>query len=72
MKYEIWKSAYGNFVFSKKLSVVEAMALRDCGYTCEHEYEAVTKENAEAYFVGWVDNMAGDDDAERTDNPDLQ
>lgn len=72
MKYEIWKSSQGNFVFTSKLSVAEAIALRDCEYTCEHEYEAITKENAEAYFVGWVDNMGGFDDVAEKHGADAQ
>lgn len=65
MKFQIWmvlseRDEYP--VYTEALTPTESEALERLGYRLEHEYEAVNKEIAEAYFVGWCDNMAGVDD----------
>jgi hypothetical protein len=58
MKWEIWMAPEKYALFSEAMTPQEREALQTFGYTLEHEFEAVSKENAEAYFVGWCDNMA--------------
>jgi len=61
MKFQIWSDPDEKRepVYSRALSTAEVLALKVLGYEMVHEFDAVSKENAEAYFVGWCDNMKG-------------
>ncbi len=60
MKFQIWMGADREFGFYlEELPENEVEALRGEGFTLEHEFEAVAKENAEAYFISWCDEQTG-------------
>jgi hypothetical protein len=56
MKFQIWCVPVSeHMIYSEALTQSEAEALEEFGYTLEHEFEAVSSANAEAYYVGWCD-----------------
>lgn len=59
MRFQIWidPDKTREPVYSRALSTGEVRALKVLGYEMVHEFGAVSKETAEAYFVGWCDNM---------------
>ena len=60
MKFQIWMAPEREFgVYSEKLADNEAEALQEAGFVLEHEFEACTKANAEAYFISWCDEQTG-------------
>lgn len=67
VKWQIWMAPEKYALFSEAMTPQEERALKVFGYELEHEFEAVSKANAEAYFVGWCDNMAEVPNAK--DNP---
>lgn len=63
MKFQIWVSPDKCLLLPGEPTPREQQVLRVDGYELEHEFEAVSKENAEAYFVAWCDNQEGVNDA---------
>ena len=60
MKFQIWMAPEDRFgIYLPELPENESKALSDEGFHLEHEFEACSKENAEAYFIGWCDTMSG-------------
>lgn len=61
MKWEIWIAPEKHALYTQALTSPEREALQSFGYEFEHAFDAVNKQNAEAYFVGWCDNMYQED-----------
>jgi len=60
MMFQIWMAPDDKYgVWCEPLTEEEGEALKEEGFYMAHEFEACSKENAEAYFIGWCDNMSG-------------
>lgn len=60
MMYQVWMAPDDEFgVWCEKLTDEEAEALKEEGFHLAHEFEAVCKANAEAYFIAWCDEQSG-------------
>lgn len=59
MKFQIWNTLDEREpIYAQALSEAEVRALKMLGYEMVHEFEAVSRKNAEAYFVAWCDNRS--------------
>lgn len=60
MNFQIWMAPEDEYgVYTTELTEREAEAMKGGGFRLAHEFEACSRENAEAYFIGWCDNMSG-------------
>ena len=60
MRFQIWMAPENEFgIWSEALTEEEANALKEVGFMLAHEFEAVCKANAEAYFIAWCDEQSG-------------